>query len=112
MDVAAPVTVPPPAAFVRLTPLYGGRSNKRAWGWGRPSPIQRLHEHVDGAAAGESDRERLVVGVPEGAHLGLAGLQNRQRLSQHGALDATAGDRPGHLTVLVDGHGGPGVARP
>src|SRR4051812_10135929 len=100
------VTVVPPnnAAFGRSGYARRHRLTKRAWGWGLwwcRSPVEGLHEDVDGAAAGEADGEGFVVGVPEGAHLGLARLEDLKRLGEHGTFNATAGHRPGHLTVLV-----------
>ena len=76
------------------------------------SPIKRLHEDMQNAAAGETDCKRLVVGVAEGAHFGLTGLQNRQRLGHDGALDTPTRDGSGHLAVLAHSHGGARIPWP
>src|SRR6201996_6752759 len=60
-----------------------------------------LDEHADGAAAGQTDIPGGLVGDAELQHLGLARLDHVQRLSDHGPLDAAAGDRPQERAVVV-----------
>jgi hypothetical protein len=63
-----------------------------------PHP-DRLDHHPDGAAAGEADREGLVVGDAVGEQARAAVGQCVQRLGYHRALDAAAGNRAGHLGI-------------
>src|SRR3954449_3422955 len=58
-----------------------------------PSPVERLDEQSDRAAACQADGERLVVAVPErdDPRFGLA-VKDRQRFTDHRALDAPSAD--------------------
>ena len=67
--------------------------------------IERFEEQMDGAAAGESDGEGLIIAVAEGHETSIAGGQHVEGLGHDGALDAAARDRPRHLAVVGDGHG-------
>src|SRR4051794_19783343 len=74
------------------------------------SPVEGLHVEVDGAAAGEPDGERLVVGEAEGDDTPLAlARQHLERGDDHRTLHASAGDRARDLAVVAHGHGGAGI---
>src|SRR5215213_8004406 len=77
-------------------------------GWS--SPVERFHEEVDGATAGEADGERFVVGVAErdDAAVALAG-EDLERGGDHRAFDTSAGDGAGHLAVVAHRHRRAGV---
>src|SRR6266513_677976 len=62
-----------------------------------------VDEHVDLAAAGQPDREGEVVGDPVREQLRLRAAEHFARVAVDLALDAAAGDRPGHLPALRDG---------
>src|SRR4051794_20960813 len=53
-----------------------------------------LDEDADGAAAGQSDIPGGLVSHAEFQHFGFAAGDHVQRLGDHGALDAAAGDAP------------------
>ena len=71
-----------------------------------------LDEEVNGAAAGETDGEGLVVGIAErdDAGRGFTG-ENRERFGHDGTFDASTADRTNDLTRCADGHGCAGFAR-
>ena len=76
------------------------------------SPVERLEEEVDRAAAGEADGEGVVVAVAEGDELAVAGRAAISSASVTTAPSTQPPDtEPGHLAVLVHRHGrarGPG----
>src|SRR5680860_606355 len=76
-------------------------------------PVERLDENVDRPAARETDRERVVVGVPEADHAPpvVAG-QHGQGLLDDGPFDAASRYRPRDLARVVHHHGRARVARP
>ncbi len=69
---------------------------------------ERLDEHLDGAAAGQPDRERLVVGDAVPDPLRDAGVQHLGGDLDDGALDAAAGDAADDVAVRVHGEDRPG----
>src|SRR5204862_371209 len=56
-------------------------------------PGERLDEEVDGAAAREADRERVVVAVAEGDEPPVAGGEHVERLGDHRPFDTAARHR-------------------
>src|SRR4051794_30942121 len=67
---------------------------------------------MDGAAAREAHRERLVVGVPEGDDTLVARAPEHLERGFHPrALDASARHRSGDLTVVAHRHRRTGIAR-
>src|SRR4051794_13319526 len=112
----------PPVVTISFAPMFGPsttvarETGSLARMWSRstayidvignvPSPVERLDEQSYRAATRQADGERLVVAVPErdDPRFGLA-VEDRQRLTDHRALDAPSADRPGNLAVTVDGH--------
>src|SRR6478736_2868318 len=75
------------------------------------SPVERLDEEVDRAAAGEADGEGLVVAVAERDEAGRAGGEDVQRFGDDGTLDTAAADRAGDLAGVADGHRRPRFTR-
>src|SRR5882724_9403362 len=75
------------------------------------SPVEGLQVEVDGATTGESDGERLVVGVAEGDHtaVALAG-QHLDCGGDHRTFDATTRHGARNLAVVAHRHGRTGIA--
>ena len=73
--------------------------------------VEPVDEDVDGAAAGEADLERLLVGDPVGLQPGLAAREHLARLAVDGGLDAAAGHRADHVAPVRDRQRGAGIAR-
>src|SRR6266446_3376995 len=61
-----------------------------------------LDKHLDGAAAGQADIPRGLVGDAEFEHLRLAAGDHIERLGDDRALDAAAGHRAQKRAVIVD----------
>src|SRR5579863_2784043 len=64
--------------------------------------FETLHENLNLAAAGEADFPRLLVADAEIEEAWFAVGDGGERLLDDGTLDATAGDRPDELAVLLD----------
>src|SRR5712671_3909848 len=64
--------------------------------------LHLLHIDADGAAAGEPDLPRGLVGNAEFERLRLAALDHVERLGHYRALDAAAGDTAEEIAFIVD----------
>ena len=73
----------------------------------RVSGIERLHEHVDAAAAGQPDFPGGLVGDAVMDQLATPGLQGLDAGLERRALDAAAADGSRHAAGRCDGHLGP-----
>ena len=78
---------------------------------GKVSLVDLLDEDVEDAAAGQPDRERVVVGDAVPLEHRLAGRDDRLGQLVDRALDAAAGDRADRGLVGADQHRGAGRAR-
>src|SRR5437762_1901293 len=67
---------------------------------------------MDGAAAGQPDRERFVVAVAERAQPAVAGTEDVERLGHDGPLDASTRDGTDDRALLVDRHRRAWLTRP
>ena len=70
----------------------------------------RLHQQVQDAAAGQADRERVVVADAVGRQHRLPGLADLLGHLVHGPFHATARHAAGDLALGGHGHRGPGLA--
>src|SRR6478736_6995147 len=61
-----------------------------------------LHEHPDGAAAGEPHLPGGLVGDAELEHSRLAAVDHIERLGDHRAFDTAARHRAEEVSLLVD----------
>ncbi len=90
-------------------PLGGGRERggeHRPGGVVRPD---RCHQDVDDAAAGQADREGVLVAVAEPFADGSPVVQGLAAQLVHRPLHTAAGDRPDGRAVAVDGERGAGL---
>ncbi len=95
----------------RGTALDGGRQRRpEHLPRGRVRSDRRDH-HVDDPAAGQPDREGVLVAVAEPFAHRLAAPEGIGAQLVHRALHAAAGDRADHRALAVDGEGGAGPAR-
>src|SRR6266700_5093104 len=83
-------------SVIRIT---GRRAARSALSWASVSSFMMsspdlLDKDADGATAGQPDIPGGLVGDAEFQHLRLAAGDHVERLGDHGALDAAAGDRP------------------
>src|SRR4051794_30228187 len=90
---------------------YSGACSGKGSAMGAGLPVEGLDEEVDGAAAGEPDGERLVVGVAELHEARRAfTLEDGERLAHHRPFDAAAAHRSGDFAVVAHRHRRAGVA--
>lgn len=66
----------------------------------------RCHQDVDDAAAGQTDREGVLVAVAELLPYGDAVIEGLLAQFVHRTLHTPAGDRTDRVAVAVDGEGG------
>src|ERR1700726_3939283 len=64
--------------------------------------VHLLHEHPDGAAAGQADFPGGLVGDAEFQHFRLAAVDHVERLGDDGPFDAAAGHRAEEIALVVD----------
>ena len=85
-----------------LTPTEMAAADARTIGAGTPVEVlmdraEWFDKHLDVPTAGKTDVEGHVVRNPKGRDFRLAGLEHLLRLFENSALDASVGDRAGHL---------------
>ena len=78
---------------------------------GEQLTADRLDEHVQDAAAGQADREGVVVADPVGLQGRPAARDDLAAQLVHGALDTPARHAADHLAVGGGGQRGPGLTR-
>src|SRR5919201_1603683 len=97
-------TYPPPGRLRRPTSPARGEVHRvcSTRMWLTPALLHLLHIDANGAAAGESHLPRGLVGNAEFERLRLAALDHVERLGDHRALDAAAGDAAEEIAFIVD----------
>jgi hypothetical protein len=74
------------------------------------SPLKRLNEQVNDAAACETNGKGVVIGVAKGDYTaGLFARENRKSFGDDCTLHASATDGTNDFTVFVHGHCGTGT---
>ena len=94
------VPTPSPSTTVNRTARSPRSSNARMRRDKRG--VRFLDEHVDLSSAGQSDRERELVGDPVGDELRRRSAEHLLRVLVHVVLDASARHRAGHLAAVRD----------